>query len=85
MVDGQIMERQESHWAVPVQLCRGSTRLLPTYEPIDEPLACEQHTESKEHPSKVKDIPQTLRGLREGAALHHGQDSGNVQGRRSTA
>jgi len=60
MVDGKVMARQESGWAVSLKLCRGAARELQADQQIDEPSATESHTEPKEYAPKVEDVPQAV-------------------------
>jgi len=60
VVDRQVVERQESDWAVSIQLRRGSARFFPTYKPIDKPFASEQYTEPSEPSSEIKNVSSTI-------------------------
>lgn len=80
VVGGKAIPRQEVGGIIPVQLRRAPATRFPTYNKICEPAARPQQLQPQEHASQVKDVPQTVRGIRKGATLHHCEATGSLQG-----
>jgi hypothetical protein len=80
MVGGKAIPRQEVGGIIPVQLRRAPAARFPTYNKVREPAARQQQLQSQEHASQVQDVPQTVRGIRKSATLHHCEATGGLQG-----
>jgi hypothetical protein len=85
MVDWAI-EAEQDCWHISLQLCRNTARSFSTCEQIDKSDALKQHTESDEQcKAEIKTLPQTLRGILKGTAIHQSHASRRYAGYASTS
>lgn len=77
MVDGEVEEEQDRR-DLSLQLRGSLARQLSTCQQVNKPLDVEQYAEPNiQHNAEdqVEALSETLRGLCEGASLHHGEDT----------